>query len=261
MNLPLALGIVALLYASVGHAGATGYIAVMTLFGLAPPIIRPTALVLNVIVATIGTVQFWRAGHFSPRLFLPLAAASVPAAAFGGALALPTAVFEGVVGAVLLVSAVRIVVDAQPRTPAGETARCLPTPLLAALGGGLGLLSGLTGVGGGVFLTPALLTLRVGPVKQVAAVSAAFILVNSIAGLAGGLAAGQRLVPIGGTLIAAVVIGGALGSHLGAFRLPARILRLLMGGVLVVAGIKLVGQAVAARAGDSGAAAAINGSS
>ena len=242
--LTLLIGAVALLYASVGHAGATGYIAVMTLFGLDPQVIRPTALVLNVIVASIVTAQFWRAGHFRPRLFLPLAAASVPAAAAGGAANLPTAAFEAIVGVVLLFSAVRIVVE--PRGEAGDAdvdptgASRFTSLFLIALGGSLGLLSGLTGVGGGVFLTPALLALRVAPVKQVAAVSAPFILVNSIAGLLGGFAAGRPLPPIGLAVIGAVVVGGAVGSQLGAFRVSPQGLRRLMGVVLVVAGLKLL---------------------
>ena len=242
--LTLAIGAVALLYASVGHAGATGYIAVMTLFGLDPQVIRHTALMLNVIVASIVTAQFWRAGHFRPRLFLPLAVASVPAAAAGGAASLPTAAFEAIVGVVLLFSAVRIVVE--PRGEAGDAdvdptgASRFTSLFLIALGGSLGLLSGLTGVGGGVFLTPALLALRVAPVKQVAAVSAPFILVNSIAGLLGGFAAGRPLPPIGLAVIGAVVVGGAVGSQLGAFRVSPQGLRRLMGVVLVVAGLKLL---------------------
>ena len=242
--LTLAIGAVALLYASVGHAGATGYIAVMTLFGLDPQVIRPTALMLNVIVASIVTAQFWRAGHFRPRLFLPLAVASVPAAAAGGAASLPTAAFEAIVGVVLLFSAVRIVVE--PRGEAGDAdvdptgASRFTSLFLIALGGSLGLLSGLTGVGGGVFLTPALLALRVAPVKQVAAVSDPFILVNSIAGLLGGFAAGRPLPPIGLAVIGAVVVGGAVGSQLGAFRVSPQGLRRLMGVVLVVAGLKLL---------------------
>jgi uncharacterized membrane protein YfcA len=242
--LTLAIGAVALLYASVGHAGATGYIAVMTLFGLDPQVIRPTALVLNVIVASIATAQFWRAGHFRPRLFLLLAAASVPAAAAGGAANLSTAAFEAVVGVVLLLSAVWIVGEA--RGEAGD-AEAEPTGasrftsiFLLALGGSLGLLSGLTGVGGGVFLTPALLALRAAPVKQVAAVSAAFILVNSIAGLLGGCAAGRPLPPIGLAVIGVVVVGAAVGSQLGAFQVSPRRLRQLMALVLVVAGLKLL---------------------
>lgn len=246
--LTLAIGAVALLYASVGHAGATGYIAVMTLFGLDSQVIRPTALGLNVIVASIATAQFWRAGHFRPRPFLPLAAASMPAAAIGGAANLPTAAFEAAVGLVLLFSAVRIFGEAGgasaesgEETPGAH--RCT-LPFMAALGGSLGLLSGLTGVGGGVFLTPALLALRAGPVKQVAAISAPFILVNSLAGLLGGLAAGGALPPISPAVIAAVALGGGIGSQLGAFRMSPRVLRLLMGVVLVVAGFKLLMKAL-----------------
>jgi uncharacterized membrane protein YfcA len=247
--LPLVIGLVALLYASVGHAGATGYIAVMTLCGLAPGVIRPTALLLNVIVATIATVQFFRAGHFRSELFWPLAAASVPCAALGGVIDLPTGAFEVLVGVVLLLSAIQIVRAALHRQEAGveeasataEGPRPLTAMLLAALGGAIGLLSGLTGVGGGVFLTPALLALRSAPVKQIAAITAPFILLNSLAGLAGGLFAGRPLPLISLPVIAAAAIGGAIGSQFGAFRLPVRTLRLLMAGVLAFASVKLLG--------------------
>ncbi|MEX0671028.1 MAG: sulfite exporter TauE/SafE family protein [Pirellulales bacterium] len=244
-----AVATVAALYASVGHAGATGYIAVMTLFGIAPSFIRPTALVLNVVVATIGTVQFARAGHFDRRLFLPLALASVPCAALGGWLALPTGMFAKLLGGVLAVSAIRIVAESLPsarpaRDPdvsdwwAGNSPARLG--VLALSGGAIGLLSGLTGVGGGVFLTPVLLAFRAAPVKTVAAVTAAFILVNSLAGLAGGLAAGRPIPAPGLALAAAAAAGGAIGSSLGAFRLPVRSIRLLMAAVLVIASAKLL---------------------
>ena len=240
---------VAAVYASVGHAGATGYIAVMTLFGLEPAVIRPTALVLNVVVATIGSVQFARAGHFARRLFLPLAAASVPAAAVGGWLTLPTAAFEMVLGVVLGFAAVRIGAEAlgSGRGDRGgdpEPSSRLPgeslqrSAALAGIGCAVGLLSGLTGVGGGVFLTPLLLALRAASIRTIAATSAAFILVNSLAGLAGGLAAG-RTVPLPGLeLVAAAALGGVIGSHLGAFRLPVTAIRLLMATVLAMASAK-----------------------
>jgi uncharacterized membrane protein YfcA len=242
--LPLAIGLVALLYASVGHAGATGYIAVMTLLGMPSAVIRPTALLLNVIVATIASVQFIRAGHFRPQLFWPLAVASVPCAFVGGSLTLPTAAFEAVLGGVLLASAARMLFDA--RRPAADHATtqpllCSRPPVVwTALGGAIGLLSGLTGVGGGVFLTPALLALGAAPVKTIAAVTAPFILVNSLAGLGGGLLAGRPFPAAGLPVIAAAVLGGAIGSHVGAFRLPARTLRLLMAAVLAFASVKLL---------------------
>lgn len=245
--LPLAIGLVALLYASVGHAGATGYIAVMTLLGMPAAVVRPTALSLNVIVATIASVQFFRAGHFRPRLFWPLVAASVPCAFVGGAITLPTATFEAVLGGVLLASAARMMLDAS-RPAADEVIKTEPLPvgrptsLWAAIGGGVGLLSGLTGVGGGVFLTPALLAIGAAPVKNIAAVTAPFILVNSLAGLGGGLLAGRPFPSASLPVIAAAVLGGVIGSHFGAFHLEVRTLRLLMAAVLVFASMKLLGR-------------------
>lgn len=253
--LPVAVAAVALLYASVGHAGATGYIAVMGLLGIAAEVIRPTALVLNLIVAGIGAVQFMRAGHFRRDLFLPLAVASVPAAAIGGFLALPTAVFEAALGLVLAFSALRIARDVWPtnRTTGGGhdglrgedplTHRRLSIPALLATGGVLGFGSGLTGVGGGVFLTPLLLSLGVATTRQVAAVSVVFILVNSAAGIGGWLASGRSLATIDPGLIAAAALGGLAGSQLGAFALPVRGLRLLMAVVLTVASVKLLAEA------------------
>ncbi|MCE9631815.1 MAG: sulfite exporter TauE/SafE family protein [Planctomycetia bacterium] len=251
--LALAVAAVAALYAAVGHAGATGYIAVMTLFGIDPAFIRPTALVLNVVVATIGTVQFARAGHFDHRLFFPLAVASVPCAALGGWLALPTGVFATVLGGVLAVSALRIVAESLPKAQqSGAAAReslvsgwwtgSSPARLgmLSLVGGVIGLLSGLTGVGGGVFLTPVLLAFRAAPVKTVAAVTAAFILVNSLAGLAGGLVAGRPIPAPGLALAAAAAAGGVIGASLGAFRLPVRAIRMLMAAVLAIASAKLL---------------------
>jgi len=247
--LPVAIGLVALLYASVGHAGATGYIAVMSLLGLPLLSIRPTALVLNVIVASIATVEFFRAGHFQSRLFWPLAVASVPCAFIGGAMSLPTAVLEAVLGGVLLISAIRILRAEKSRPDLTQSDHELPTrpatltpSLLAAIGGGIGLLSGLTGVGGGVFLAPTLLSLAATPVKTVAAITAPFILVNSLAGLGGGLFAGRPFPAAGLPVIAAAVLGGGIGSHLGAFQLPTRTIRLLMAVVLVFASVKLLGR-------------------
>ena len=245
--LPVAIGLVALLYASVGHAGATGYIAVMTLLGMPSAVVRPTSLLLNVIVATIASVQFIRAGHFRSRLFWPLAVASVPCAFVGGTLTLPTAAFEAVLGGVLLASAARMLLDARrPMSADSPTVEPLdanhPPMVWAAIGGMIGLLSGLTGVGGGVFLTPALLALGAAPLKTIAAVTAPFILVNSLAGLGGGLLAGRPFPAAGLPVIAAAALGGTIGAHVGAFRLPTRTLRLLMAAVLAFASVKLLGR-------------------
>src|SRR5215471_17726411 len=175
----VAIALVAFLYSSVGHAGASGYIATMTLFGLATTVIRPTALVLNILVATIGSFQFWKAGYFSWKLFWPFALLSVPAAYFGGYLQPSASILRILIGLVLLFSAARLVF--RRGDPPHTFAPSRPTAI--SVGAGLGFLSGLTGTGGGIFLTPLLLFCRWAHIRQAAAVSALFIWVNSIAGL------------------------------------------------------------------------------
>src|SRR5437762_12618485 len=151
-----AIGLIAFLYASVGHAGATRYIATMTLRGLAPAIIRPTALVLNILVAFIAALQFWRAGHFNWKLFWPFALLSVPAAYFGGYLQPSASVLKILIGLVLLFSAVRLIF--RRFDPPAVISPSPPTAI--GVGAGIGFLSGLTGTGGGIFLTPLLLFCR-----------------------------------------------------------------------------------------------------
>src|SRR6266705_2549875 len=161
----LAIGVIAFLYSSVGHAGASGYIATMTLFGLAPIVIRPTALVLNILVASIGAFQFWRAGHFSWRLFWPFALLSIPAAYFGGHLQPSASILRILIGLVLLFSAVRLIF----RRNDPEKILVPSRPAAIGVGAGLGFLSGLTGTGGGIFLTPLLLFFRWAHIRQSAA--------------------------------------------------------------------------------------------
>jgi uncharacterized protein len=232
----LAIALVAFLYSSVGHAGASGYIATMTLAGFAATLIKPTALVLNIMVACIGTFQFWRAGHFSWSLFWPFALLSVPAAFVGGYLHLPAAIFNPLLGAVLLFSAVRLL--SRRSDPPEVTVPALPTAL--SVGAGIGLLSGLTGTGGGIFLTPLLLFRRWAHTRPAAAISALFILLNSIAGLVGYFSSGQPIPSFAWTLAVAAVAGGTLGSHLGSQRFPVRTVSLLLAAVLVIAGSKLI---------------------
>ena len=228
----------AVLYSSVGHAGASGYLAAMALMGVHPDIMKPTALFLNIIVATIATIRFARAGHFSWTIFWPFAIASVPLAALGGALHLPDHYYKTVVGAVLLFAAVRLIYSATKRSDVDIKPLPLPAALIA--GGGIGLLSGLTGVGGGIFLSPLLLLANWAPMRQTAAVSAAFILVNSIAGLAGNLASVQHLPRQTPILAIAAGVGGIIGSELGSRRAAPVVLRYLLVAVLVVAGCKMI---------------------
>jgi uncharacterized membrane protein YfcA len=234
--LSLAIGLVAFLYSSVGHAGASGYIAVMALWGLAPTVIRPTALVLNILVASIGAFQFWRAGHFSWRLFWPFALLSVPAAYLGGYLQLPATILKILIGLVLLFSAVRLIF--RRGDPPEVSAPSPPTAI--GVGAAIGFLSGLTGTGGGIFLTPTLLFFRWALIRQAAAVSALFILVNSISGLIGYFTATRSIPRLGLVLAPAAVICGILGSHLGSRRFPVRTISLLLATVLIIAGAKLI---------------------
>jgi uncharacterized membrane protein YfcA len=228
--------LVAFLYSSVGHAGASGYIAVMSLLSLAPEVIKPTALALNILVASIGTWQFWRAGHFSWARFWPFAVLSVPLAFLGGYLALPTQLFKLLVGLILLVSAFLLVVrpppDIEPHDP--------PRIVALGAGAGIGFLAGLTGTGGGIFLTPLLLFMHWARVRQAAAVSALFILLNSVAGLLGNIGSTRQFPAYILVLVAAAVVGGAVGSYFGSRRFDPAVIKRFLAVVLIIAGLKLI---------------------
>src|SRR5213592_2563894 len=236
ISLFLAVGVIAFLYSSVGHAGASGYIAAMTLFGLAPTIIRPTALLLNILVASIGALQFWRAGHFTWKLFWPFALLSIPAAYFGGHLQPSASILRILIGLVLLFSAVRLIF----RRNDPEKILIPSRPTTISVGAGLGFLSGLTGTGGGIFLTPLLLFCRWAHIRQAAAVSALFIWVNSIAGLIGYFTKVRSIPSLGLVLAAAAIIGGIFGSHLGSRHFPVRTISIILATVLLIAGVKLL---------------------
>jgi len=221
---PILLFIVAFLYANVGHGGASGYLALMALFGTAPEAMRPTALLLNLFVSLTAFLQFQRAGHFNRRIFLPFALASVPLSFLGGMLSVDAVLYKRMLGLLLLVPVARLLF--------------LPTPLL--IGAGIGFLSGLIGIGGGILLSPVLLMLRWTDQRQTAAVSALFIFVNSLAGLGGqltkGVALGQEmLLPV-----AVALTGGLLGAWTGAFRYGQNALRYTLAGVLALAAYKLL---------------------
>ena len=238
----LAAGMLAasFVYASVGHGGASAYLAAMALAGLAPAEMRPIALTLNILVSSLATWKFWRAGHFRWRLFWPFAAVSVPLAYVGGAVTLPGNVYKIVVGVVLLYAAWALWRSGR----AGEEMRAVREPPIAlalAIGAALGLLSGLTGVGGGIFLSPLLLMLGWAGTKQTSATSAPFILLNSIAGLAAGLLSGSATLPAMTWILGGVVlVGGWLGAEFGSRRFTNPVVRRFLAAVLAVAGGKMV---------------------
>lgn len=233
--------ITATLYAAVGQAGASGYLAVMALAGLDPAMMKPTALALNILVAGIGTVQFWRAGRFSWRSFYPFGVLGFPFSLIGGAINLPAHLYFPVVGAILLLAAAQLVRSAA----AGAVETVKPPqspPFLASLLAGalIGLISGMTGTGGGVFLAPLILIMNWVEVRQAAAVSAAYNLLNSLGALAGAYATLNRLPPELPWWLVAVGVGGAIGSTLASRHLPDRLLRYLLAAVLTVSGLKLI---------------------
>lgn len=229
----------AMLYSSVGHAGASGYLAAMALFGVAPAVMKPTALTLNIIVATIATVKFYRAGCFSWRLLWPFAAASIPFAFVGGYVTLPGHWYKTIVGLVLLFAAYKLVRVAHKAVGQAEVKR---VPVWAALlsGAVIGLLSGLTGTGGGIFLSPLLLLMGWAETRQAAGVSAAFILVNSTAGLLGNVSSVGMLPGSTVAFALAAAAGGLIGAEYGSKRVTGATLRRLLAVVLVVAGLKLI---------------------
>jgi uncharacterized membrane protein YfcA len=231
----LCIFIAAVLYSSVGHGGGSAYLAAMALFNVAPETMRPASLTLNIFVATIALVQFYRAGCFSRSILWPFALASIPAAFLGGWLTLPAHAFKIAVGFVLLFAAGRLVWK-----PVADSAHPIPKIPALTCGAAIGLLSGLTGTGGGIFLSPLLLMMGWAETKQSAGVSAAFILVNSVAGIIGLLTKPVTFPPRLPYWIVAAVVGGLIGSELGRRRLTNPTLRRLLAVVLVIAALKLI---------------------
>jgi uncharacterized membrane protein YfcA len=227
-------------YASVGHGGASAYIAAMALAGIAPAEMRPIALVLNILVASLGTWKFARAGYFRWRLFWPFAVVSIPMAYAGGAITLPGQAYKILVGVVLLYAAVQLWRSGK----SGEEMREVREPPLGwamLIGAAMGLLAGLTGVGGGIFLSPLLLMLGWAGTKQTSAVAAPFILVNSLAGLAAiFVAKGAALPSYVWILAVAVLVGGWLGAEYGSRRFANPVVRRVLAVVLALAGAKMI---------------------
>ncbi len=228
---------VAMLYSSVGHAGASGYLAAMALFSVSPAIMKPSALILNILVASIGTWQFARVKAVRLRLVAPFAAGSIPMAFLGGTISLSATSYRIVLGVLLVYGAYRLAA----KVPAVE--EVVPMRHWAigvALGAGIGFVAGLVGVGGGIFLSPLILLRRWAGARETAGVSVAFILVNSVAGLIGHVSTVKAIPTIVPVFAACAMVGGTLGSTIGSRYLSFRSLRYLLAFVLAIAGAKLV---------------------
>ncbi|MBI4055379.1 MAG: sulfite exporter TauE/SafE family protein [Elusimicrobia bacterium] len=231
--------LVALAYASVGHGGASGYLAVLALFGFSPKEMAPSALALNLLVSATAFLAYWRSGFFDRRLFWPFAVASIPAAFLGGMLPVPLGLYSGLLMAALLFAAFRLALASTPLRSEEEMVHPPRLCLALPVGGGIGLLSGMVGVGGGIFLSPVLLLMRWADARRTAAVSACFIWVNSAAGLYGHLSRSGLDVVSLWPLVVAAFFGGLIGSHLGAQRFGEIALRRVLAAVLVVTAFKV----------------------
>ena len=237
----LGVFLVAVLYSSVGHGGASGYLAILVLAGFARPEITPLVLVLNILVASIGFASYQRAGHFAPALLVPFVVTSIPAAFLGGLLTIDDRAYRLILGSALAAAAVRFLLVPSIVTPSQP----IPTGRLWGIGlpvgGILGLLAGMVGIGGGIFLSPLLLFMGWADAKRTASVSAAFIVLNSSTGLAAQLLRGGSLDrDLAAPFLAAVAVGGAIGSFLGATRFSLLALQRFLGVVLATAGLKLL---------------------
>jgi uncharacterized membrane protein YfcA len=227
------------MYSAVGHGGGSGYLAILALATIAPEQMRPTALLLNVVVASIATWKFASTGSFRKDIFVPLVCASIPAAFIGGAIELPPQLYKPFVGIILLYAAIRLCI---PIKGSEKTKRPAIFVLVVA-GISIGFISGAVGIGGGIFLSPLVLLLGWTTAKQTAAISAPFILLNSIAGL-GGITIDLGALPINAPfvapLIGSVVIGGYIGATFGIKKLGHAGLRAALGIVLLIAAAKML---------------------
>ena len=238
VGLALLFALGAALYSSVGHGGASAYIASMALFSIAPETMKPTALALNLLVAGFGAWRYWKRGLSNWKLVLAFALTATPAAFVGGGVHLPGIYYKPLVGVLLWLAAARLLW--QPKMLAYRTP-IAPSPWITLPAGAvLGLLAGLTGTGGGIFLSPLIILNHWEEPRRTSGVVAAFIFLNSVAGLAGNAASVGRLpieLPI---FLGAVLAGALLGTWLGVERLPRPWLLRTLGAVLVIAGAKLL---------------------
>lgn len=236
-ELILLIGIVAVLYSSVGHGGASGYLAIMALYNMSLETMRPNALVLNLLVSGIAFIQFYRAGHFDRSLIFPFLIGSIPAAFIGGMIDLPGTVYKIILGVCLILAVVRMVV----KMPSSENPVLAKSIWIAiGIGFAIGLVSGLIGIGGGIILSPVILLLGWGDMKKTATASALFIWLNSLAGLAGFFVSSGPMSTSSWPLLIAAGMGGILGGYLGSVKWSRNVLKWALSLVLMAAAMKLV---------------------
>jgi hypothetical protein len=238
ITVALMMALAAALYSTVGHGGASAYLAIMGLFAVPAATMRPTALALNLLVAGFGTFRYLRAGQFNLKLFLAFAITAIPMAFIGGGIHVPPEIYRPLVGVVLIASAVRLLW--QPVRIATREVALPPLWVSLPCGALLGLLAGLTGTGGGIFLSPLILLLGWEHPRRTSGVAAAFILANSASGLAGNVSSLGGLPPELPVFALAVAAGAVLGVWMGVKRLPQPALLRVLGVVLTIAGAKLI---------------------
>ncbi len=231
------LFLVAFLYASVGHGGASGYLALMAIFSISPDVMKPTALLLNLFVSLTSFIQFYRGGHFRWKIFLPFAIASVPMAYLGGLIEVDAEVYKKILGLLLLIPIIRFLFFRNIQVNELKEPNISLSLLIGAV---IGFLSGLIGIGGGIILSPVLLLLKWTDMKQTAAISAIFIFVNSLSGLAGQLTKGIQFSNDMYAYVVIAFIGGIFGAYFGSLKFKQGVLKYMLAIVLVVAAYKLL---------------------
>ena len=231
------LFLVAFLYSSVGHGGASGYLALMAIFSFAPEVMKPTALLLNLFVSLTSFIQFYRGKHFNWKIFLPFAITSVPMAYVGGLITVDDNIYKKILGILLIIPIIRFLVFANIQVEEIKKANLV---LSLLIGAAIGFLSGLIGIGGGIILSPVLLLLKWTDMKQTAAISALFIFVNSLSGLAGQLQKGINFSADMYAYVAIAFAGGICGAYFGSLKFKSNILKYMLAVVLIVAAYKLL---------------------